>query len=73
MTYTLKDLYTDKVIGTYGTKAAAEKAMGNSVQEPGESRYEIVSPKKSKPKVAQTRIDASGSKTPYTVASYTVA
>ena len=51
MTYTLKDLYTNKVIGTYGTKAAAEKAMDNSVQEPGESRYEIVSPKKSKPKV----------------------
>ena len=51
MTYTLKDLYTNKVIGTYGTKAAAEKAMGNSVQEPGESRYEIVSPKKPKPKV----------------------
>ena len=51
MTYTLKDLYTNKVIGTYGTKDAAEKAMGNSVQEPGENRYEIVSPKKSKPKV----------------------
>tara|TARA_Y100000991_G_scaffold78026_1_gene58714 strand:- start:4928 stop:5107 length:180 start_codon:yes stop_codon:yes gene_type:complete len=50
MIYTLKDLYTNKVLGTYGTKAAAEKALSNSVQEPGESRYEIVSPKKSKPK-----------------------
>ena len=55
MTYTLKDLYTNKVIGTYGTKAAAEKAMGNSVQEPGESRYEIVSPKKIQTKGGRCR------------------
>jgi hypothetical protein len=44
MSYQLVDTFTEKVLGTYGTEADAQKAETHLIHEPGESRYKIVGP-----------------------------
>lgn len=48
MSYKLVDTYTEKVLGTYTKKADAEKSLSRLYNEPGEQRYEIKSPKRTK-------------------------
>jgi len=56
MSYQLVDTFTEKVLGTYGTEADAQKAETHLIHEPGESRYKIVGPPAPK-KVSKKKAD----------------
>jgi hypothetical protein len=56
MSYKLIDLYTEKVLGTYETTEAANKAQSHLVNEPGETRYAIEAPVVQKPKAKKARV-----------------
>ena len=55
MSHQLIDLYTDKVLGSFETQEAAEKALTHCIAEPG--RYEIKSPKVRKPRAKKTNVE----------------
>ena len=57
MTYKLVDLYTEKVLGTYGTAEEAVKAESHLDHQQGETRYAIQTPvvKKTRAKKASVK------------------
>lgn len=56
MSYKLIDLYTEKVLGTYETAEAANKAESHLSHEPGDNRYLIELPVTKKPKAKKTSV-----------------
>lgn len=53
MSHQLIDTFTDKVLGSYETLEAAEKALTHCIADPG--RYEIKSPPKPRAKKANVK------------------
>tara|TARA_B100000003_G_scaffold74515_1_gene66683 strand:+ start:2910 stop:3089 length:180 start_codon:yes stop_codon:yes gene_type:complete len=55
MSHQLIDLYRNKILGTYATLAAAERALTHVMPEDG--RYEIKSPKVRKPRAKKANVE----------------
>lgn len=56
MSYQLIDRFTDKVVGLFGSQDQAEKALTRLYTEPGEDRYEIKAPKRTRTRTKKTNV-----------------